>query len=80
MDMDIKKPSNLIVIYSSPVLNKAVNVDVLKAVYPFIDKVFTVYDKEHAGSVNINCGSNHCLSCLKCYKKRTTDVINERLK
>lgn len=75
-----RKPSNLIIVYSSPCMNKQVNVEVLKTVYPFIDKVFTVYDKEHAENVNINCGANHCLSCLKCYKKRTATIINEKLK
>lgn len=76
----LSKPKNLIIIYSSPVLNSEVDFNALRKVFPFIDKIFTVYDKNHAGNVNINCGANHCLSCLKCYKKRTTAIINERLK
>jgi len=76
----LKKPSNLIVIYSSPMTNKQVDIDRMKAAFPFIDKVFTVYDKEHSANVEINCGARHCMSCLKCYKKRTTSVINEQLK
>lgn len=76
----LKKPGNLIVIYSSPCLNTQIDIEKLVKVYPFIDKVFTVYDKDHAGNVEINCGANHCMSCLKCYKKRTTKIIREKLK
>lgn len=76
----LKKPGNLIVIYSSPMMNTATNLERLQSVFPFVDKIFTVYDKEHSKDVNINCGANHCLSCLRCYKKRTTAVINEQLK
>ena len=76
------KPENLIIIYSSPIINKAVNVKALKKLYPFIDKVFTVYRKAYANEnkVTINFGGNHCLSCLRCYSKRTADTVNELLK
>ena len=76
------KPSNMIIIYSSPMINKAVNVKALKKLYPFIDKVFTVYRKDYAQehSIDINCGGRHCLSCLRCYSKRTGDTVNELLK
>ena len=75
-----KKPRNLIVIFSSCMVNKQMDLEAVKRVFPFVDKIFTVYDKEHAGQVNINCGANHCLSCLRCYKKRSENVINEKLK
>lgn len=75
-----KKPRNLIIIFSSCMINRAVDIDVVKRVFPFVDKIFTVYDKEHAKDANINCGANHCLSCLRCYKKNSENVINEKLK
>lgn len=73
------KPVNMIIIYSSPMINRPVNDRIFK-VYPFIDKVFTVYDKAHAGAVNINCGGRKCLTCLRCYSKRTGARVNELLK
>ena len=76
----IRKPSNLIVIYSSPCLNAQVDYDKLVKAFPFIDKVFTVYDKEHAAGMDINCGARHCMSCLRCYKKRSDKIIREKLK
>lgn len=75
-----KKPSNLIIIFSSCMINQQVDFEVVKKVFPFIDKIFTVYDKDQAKNVNINCGANHCLSCLRCYKKLSDKVINEKLK
>ena len=74
----IKKPSNLIIIYSSPKVNEPTT-DMMDR-YDFIDKVFTVYDKAHAESVNINCGARNCLECGRCYSKRTSAIVNELLK
>ncbi len=53
------KPSNLIIIASSPLLNQCIEpkLDV-------INKVFTVYNKQ--SDHDINCSQN-CNSCLKCY-------------
>lgn len=72
----IKKPSNLIIIYSSPIINK--QVDPRKA-YPFIDKIFTVYRRKYAvaNGININCGANACDLCGRCYSKHTGPWINE---
>lgn len=73
------KPENLIIIASSPMINDVCDA-YLKA-YPFIDKIFTVYDKETAKTVNINCGARHCLSCLRCYTKTdSVEYVNEILK
>ena len=72
---EISKPKNLIIIYSSPKLNQESAPD-----YWFIDKVFTVYDKQHAESVSINCGARSCLECGRCYSKRTGRNVNELLK
>ena len=62
------KPENLILIYSSPKLN--VKADLPK----WFDKVFTVYDQEHA--LEINC-RQRCIDCLKCYQKNGPVYINE---
>lgn len=78
----IKKPSNLNIIYSSPFIDQSVNLKAFQAVFPFIGKVFTVYSKEtvNAGKITINCGAEHCLSCLKCYTKNDIEYINEKQK
>ena len=67
-----KKPDNLILIYSSPVLNH-------RAELPKgFDKVFTVYDPSQ--KVEINCQKS-CKDCMKCYTKTDKTVyINEELK
>lgn len=77
-----KKPKNLIIIYSSPMLNAKVNAEKLLGIYPFIDKVFTVYDGKTVVNENIeiNCGARNCFTCGKCYSKRTTKEIREKLK
>lgn len=76
----IEKPTNLNIIYSSIFLND-VNTAILKR-YSFIDKVFTVYDKNTIENKNIsvNCGALHCATCLKCYAKNDIKFISEKLK
>jgi len=74
-----KKPKNLIIIASSPFINKKLNIEK----WPFVDKVFTVYDKEYAtnNGIKINCGSNSCAACCACYNRlNKTKEINELLK
>lgn len=80
--MGHKKPKNLIIIYSSPMINAKVNTEKLFKIYPFIDKCFTVYDGETiaVNNININCGARNCFTCGKCYSKRTTKEIREKLK
>jgi len=77
-----KKPENLTIIYSSPCLNHKVELEKIRKAFPFIDKVFTVYDKKtaRANGVNINCGSRDCASCLKCYAPNDITEISELLK
>ena len=72
-----QKPKNLQIIVSSLMLNKQIDISNM----PYIDKVFTVYDKETIDKegININCGARNCLVCHKCYKKGNK-VINEKLK
>lgn len=73
-----EKPSNLIIIFSSAIVNKP-TLDAMDR-YGFIDKVFTVYDKAHAADVTINCGSRKCIECRRCYSRNTERYINEILK
>lgn len=72
-----KKPKNLNIILSSLFVNVERENN-----YDFVDKVFTVYDKEtiKEKDIAINCGAKSCLNCLKCYKKNKVTVINEMLK
>ena len=63
-DYGVTKPDNLQIVLSSPFINKAVKV----VKWEFVDKVFTVYDKETAGKVEINCGARSCLACGRCYR------------
>ena len=74
------KPANLQIVLSSPFVNKAIKA----TKYAFIDKIFTVYDKQAAQAVNINCGARSCLACGRCYRPNPEGVkilhINELLK
>lgn len=73
-----KKPRNLIIIQSSFHMNR---VDAPR--YDFIDKVFTVYDKQFIAENNItvNCGARNCLECGRCYRKaKQVEYVNEKLK
>jgi hypothetical protein len=73
------KPKNLIIIVSSPMMNKALKIED----FPFADKVFTVYTRDYAlnNGIKINCGSKSCASCAMCYNKNNRTVyINELLK
>lgn len=76
----IKKPKNLNVVYSLPNLND--QNDKIFEWYPFVDKVFTVFDKKYIkeNDIEINCGAESCLNCGKCYKKSKVKYINEKLK
>jgi hypothetical protein len=74
----IEKPKNLILIYSSPVINKCRDIKTLK----YFDKVFTVYSYEYTkkNNININCGGKHCIECLTCYSVNDTVYVNEHIK
>lgn len=72
-----EKPDNLNIVLSSLFINKE-----RKNAFPFVDKIFTVYDSEHieANDIEINCGSKNCFSCGLCYEKNNVTTINEKLK
>lgn len=72
-----KKPNNLQIILSSVILNVQAETK-----YDFIDKIFTVYDKDYIkeNDIVINCGSKSCLACHQCYVKNNVRYVNEKLK
>lgn len=75
---ELEKPANLVIIGSSYFVNEAMTFQA----FPFIDKVFTVYDKKHVkknGTV-INCGGRSCKDCGRCYMNYGGREVSELLK
>lgn len=72
-----EKPSNLQVVLSSPFINT-------KAIcrLKFVDKIFTVYDRQFIIQNNIetNCHGKDCLKCKLCYQNNGVRDIREQLK
>lgn len=78
----VRKPKNLIIIESSFKIN-----EVTKPSDPWVDKVFTVFNKKFAREhgIEINCGGRSCMNCeTDCYKKNKVkgkvEYINELVK
>ena len=71
------KPENLNIVLSSLFINVE-----RRIIHDFVDKVFTVYDRDHIqeNNVEINCGAKSCFSCGLCYEKNGVKIINEKLK
>lgn len=71
------KPNNLNIVLSSLFINVE-----RRIIHDFIDKVFTVYDRDHIqeNNVEINCGARNCFSCGLCYEKNDVVQIREQLK
>ena len=69
-----EKPENLVIVFSSLFLNARA-----KAPYPFIDKVFTVYETEDKAPDGINCGARNCFACQRCYRKNPDGVKVEHI-
>ena len=65
------KPSNFILIYSSPIINK------IAPLPKYFNKVFSVHSK--SSQANINCHGS-CIDCMKCYSHNETVFINEIVK
>lgn len=65
-------PENMILIQSALFVNKEIT-----PAFPFIEKVFTVYDK--AINNGINCGERKCRNCKRCYR-HGADFVRELLK
>lgn len=75
-DLGYSKPSNLVIVISSLMLNVRLNIKL----FPHADKVFTVYTREFLNEhpeIKINCGSLHCLTCNRCYHLDSEVYINE---
>ena len=75
------KPENMNFILSSEIINKVSEVP--EKIKPYVDKVFTVYDKDYIkeNGIDINCGGRSCKTCLKCYEKENPIFhISEQLK
>jgi len=70
-----KKPSNLILVYSNPIIDTPIEtIEYL----PYFDKVFNVCRDKYRDK--INCGANNCNACRKCYDKGKENIIYEMLK
>ena len=66
------KPDNMNIVLSSPLINHPLNDNVKKA-YPFVDVIFTVYDKSYTPSPNewkCRCSRGSCNACRFCYTQR----------
>ena len=71
------KPENVNIILSSPYMNVTMD----SSRWWFVDKTFTVWDKEHESSAPvINCGSRRCMECRLCYTRNDVREIHESLK
>lgn len=79
----VGKPENVVMIYSIPAINAAgiddldAFLDALQQVYPWLDKLFVVYNYDRD---DINCGARECLTCRRCYSHSTARIIREKLK
>lgn len=62
------KPSNLKLVFSSPMVNKKLDV---RTLFPFIDTIFTVYEKgvEAPHQIPCQCSKGSCNRCRFCYTK-----------
>ena len=77
---DHKQPRNLNIIISSILMNDKVDLKQFTDIGMRV-KSFTVYDKEAAKDVEINCGGRKCKDCLNCYRKYgKVNEIRELLK
>ena len=77
IDKGNSKPDNLQIVLSSPYINVKV-----KNKWIFVDKIFTVYDKQFIAdnNVDINCHGKKCLKCKLCYQNNGVIDIREQLK
>jgi len=67
-----KKPKNLILVYSNPIINKVIN-----EIPKHFDKVFNTVTEENAQD---NCTGKKCIDCLNCYKHSGAQVLIEKVK
>lgn len=67
-----KKPENLIIVYSNPIIDT-----ILSEIPPGVDKIFNVLSNNNP---IINCKGKSCINCLNCYRKTGNKIIVEMLK
>ena len=62
------KPDNLKIVYSSPIVNQPNDI---RKRFPFIDTIFTVYEKgiEAPNQIPCQCGPGSCNRCRQCYTR-----------
>ena len=76
------KPRNCTFVLSSPELNK--RADVPEMMKSYVDHVFTVWDREAYDRLfrggKTECAGIQCMKCQKCYKKRSSFYIDERVR
>lgn len=81
-EADGGKPDNLILVASSIMVNRPIDV----RNHPAVDKVFTVYTADYIIAHGlrpefINCGARSCKTCRRCYRKTgAVEYVNEILK
>lgn len=69
----MRKPSNLILIYSNPLVNNEAKLP------KYFNKTFNVYTKKYSieNNIKINCGKKICIECNICYSKNIIRIVNE---
>lgn len=74
-----KVPKNLQIVFSSPILNKEIDITKLPN---FVNKVFSVFDGNtiETKGIKINCGGKNCLACGLCYNPNKVTYIREKVK
>lgn len=81
-ELGIEKPSNVQVIFSACGLNVEISIETVQKAFPFVDKVFTVFDSDYIDKhdIAINCGDRKCAECLNCYKCGGNAQVREKRK
>ena len=70
------KPSNLILVYSNPVMNKPIDI---RDIPLYFDKTFNNVDHDKFTKEQ-NCTGQKCIDCLKCYNHNNDNTIIEAVK
>lgn len=71
---NLPKLTNLTLVFSSLQLNEP------EPLPEKFDHVFTVYTADQISEKRINCGARSCLTCRRCYTRRTGSEVRELLK
>lgn len=74
-----RKPETLQIVFSGFRLNVHIDVESIKKVFPFVDRVFIVWETDE-NNPRINCGKRDCNGCRACYSENGNKTINEALK